>query len=109
MAIPLAKHASTVKLFHKDGVNASIMTGIDDDHTFLLTMSILLGSSYMGENLSQSRQYCDLSLYFHNEDLLEALENPGLMEILSEKILRMSVEMSEELTKEVNKHLATRG
>ena len=28
-AIPLAKHASTVKLFNKDGVNASIMTGRD--------------------------------------------------------------------------------
>ena len=27
MAIPLAKHARIVKLFNKDGVNASIMTG----------------------------------------------------------------------------------
>jgi len=93
MAIPLAKHASTVKLFHKDGVNASIMTGY----------------SYMGENLSQSRQYSDLSIYFHNEDLVEALENPGQMEYLVEKILRMSMEMSEELTRVVTEHIDSRG
>ena len=63
----------------------------------------------MGENLSQSRQYSDLSIYFHNEDLVEALENPGQMEYLVEKILRMSTEMSEELTKVVAEHIERRG
>ena len=62
----------------------------------------------MGENLSQSRQYSDLSIYFRNEDLVEALKNPGQMEHLVEKIMRISTEMSEELTKVVKEHIATR-
>ena len=60
----------------------------------------------MGENLSQCRQYSDLSIYFHNEDLVEALRAPAEMEHLVEKILRMSTEMSEELTRVVNEHIA---
>lgn len=63
----------------------------------------------MGENLSQCRQYSDLSIYFHNEDLMEALRIPGQMEQLVEKILRMSTEMSEELTRVVTEHISSRG
>ena len=55
----------------------------------------------MGENLKQSRPFCDLSLYFHPMDLLEALKNPSKMSEFSEKILKMSVEVSEELSRQI--------
>ena len=61
----------------------------------------MVGFFHMGENLKQSRPFCDLSLYFHPKDLLEALKNPSKMSELSEKILKMSVEVSEELSRQI--------
>merc|ERR1712059_55096 len=82
VSIPMAKHSKLVELFNKDGVIAPIVTG----------------TTWMGDNLSQDRQYCDLSLYWHPEDIIECLKNPSMMEGFVDKMMRLSLEMSEELT-----------
>jgi len=82
-AIPLAKHAASVQAFSKDGVTASIITG----------------TTWMGENLSEKRDYCDLSLYFDNKQLVEAIREPRLVEELVGRYLRISVRISQELNK----------
>ena len=53
----------------------------------------------MGENLSEKRDYCDLSLYFNNKQLVEAIREPEQMEELVESCLRISVRVSRELNK----------
>ena len=53
----------------------------------------------MGENLSEKRDYCDLSLYFDNKQLVEAIREPRLVEELVGRYLRISVRISQELNK----------
>ena len=48
----------------------------------------------MGENLSEKRDYCDLSLYFDNKQLVEATREPRLVEELVGRYLRISVRIS---------------
>ena len=53
----------------------------------------------MGENLSQARAYSDISLYFESEELIAGIERPEAMKLFSEKLLKISLELSEELRK----------
>ena len=53
----------------------------------------------MGENLSQARAYSDISLYFESEELLAGIERPEAMKSFAQKLLKISLELSEELRK----------
>ena len=57
----------------------------------------------MGENLKEQRDFCDLSLYFDNKELIEAIKetprNSEKMQILAKKTLTISVKVSDELNK----------
>jgi hypothetical protein len=57
----------------------------------------------MGENLAESREYCDLSLYFDNRELVEAVRDPGLMEALARRYIAISVQVSDQLTRVINR------
>ena len=35
---------------------------------------MLQGTTWMGENLVEERDYCDLSLYFDNKELIKVLK-----------------------------------
>ena len=57
------------------------------------------GTTWLGENLSEKRDYCDLSLYFNNKQLVGAIRDTEQMEELVESYLRISVSVSQELSK----------
>lgn len=57
-AINIVKHSNKVQMFSKDGINASIITGV----------------TYLGEDLALSDHYCHLSFYFSCDEPVRTLK-----------------------------------
>ena len=67
----------------------------------MISISLIQGTTWMGENLREERKYCDLSLYFNNKELVEVLRAGEGMDTLAERWLEVSLKVSDRLTEAV--------
>jgi len=66
-----------------------------------VTASIITGTFYTGEGLKEEREYCDLSLYFNPDKLIQAIQDNTLMADVVKQYLQVSVEVSEAVTENI--------